>query len=371
MSLILLLGLALAAPGGFREALAAAEAAIARGDAAAAAAALDAAEAAAPTHGALLPAAEIGRIPFLRGAAAWRAGALDEALGHWRRTLAQVPTFTPDPAVLPDPEAQDAFYALVDEVRAFPEVATGLPGDLGGTLYFIDGRRLTAEDFVFEGRHFVQARCPDGRVVGDWHDFGRAPPYPALCTDGRFPGGAVAAAAAEAAAVAEAATRRAAEQEAAARADAERAAEQEAAAKQAAEAAARAEPPEPAPPEPAPPEPAEPVEAAGPVERDRGGSRRVAAWSLLGGGTALLGGGAAVSFLVVDPAFDAIADANAAPGSVTRAEADRLESRFGQGRAAALLLLGGGVAALGTGVVLGPIDAVWVAPGGVGLAGRW
>ena len=89
-----------------------------------------------------------------------------------------------------------------------------------------------------------------------------------------------------------------------------------------------------------------------------------------GGG--LVAGGAAVSWLVVEPAWAQADAANQDPGSITRDDALALATRFDAGRYTAIGLLAGGAVALGTGVVLGPLEArvTWV-PGQVGLTGRW
>ena len=57
---------------------------------------------------------------------------------------------------------------------------------------------------------------------------------------------------------------------------------------------------------------------------------------------------------------------------LTREDALALASRFDAGRYAAIGLLAGGAVALGTGVVIGPLEArvTWI-PGQMGLAGRW
>ncbi len=99
---------------------------------------------------------------------------------------------------------------------------------------------------------------------------------------------------------------------------------------------------------------------------------RALGWSLMAAGGGLVAGGAAVSWLVVEPAWAQADAANQDPGSITREDALALASRFDAGRYTAIGLLAGGAVALGTGVVLGPLEArvTWV-PGQVGLAGRW
>ncbi len=101
-------------------------------------------------------------------------------------------------------------------------------------------------------------------------------------------------------------------------------------------------------------------------------SSRALGWSLMAAGGGLVAGGAAVSWLVVEPAWAQADAANQDPGSITREDALALASRFDAGRYAAIGLLAGGAVALGTGVVIGPLEArvTWV-PGQMGLAGRW
>lgn len=334
---MILLGLAIAwaQATGFAEAMRAADAAMAAGDWTAARLAVEAARAAAPASPTLLPASEVGRLGFYRGAIEWRAGFKDRALDLWRATLAQVPAQPPIAAALPDPEGQDAFYALVAEVRGFKEVPTGLPADPGDTLLFIDGRRLGPEDFVFVGEHLLQARCPDHSVHGAWWTFGEPPAdWLAVCAGGTW-------------------------------APPVAAADQGEALRKPASTPASAT-------IPVGPAPAPVLPASTPPERapTPGLGRRVAGWSLVGSGALLLGGGAATNFLLVEPAWEEIAAANAAPGSVTREQAEALEGAFDRARLLTLVLLGAGTAAAGTGVALRPYRVeLYVAPGGVGLGG--
>ena len=93
---------------------------------------------------------------------------------------------------------------------------------------------------------------------------------------------------------------------------------------------------------------------------------------LLGAGGGLLASGAAVNFLVVNSAWADGEAANAHPGSVTPAEAQAIESKFNSGRVATIALFVGGLASVGTGVVLGPLHTtLTVSPLGVGLHGAW
>lgn len=172
----------------YGDALGAARAALAAKDWAAVRARLSEAEALAPKSGALLPSDAASAVPFLRGAAAWHQDRHDEAFDHWREAIVMAPTLQPDKAALPDPAAQDAFYALVGEVKARPEVLLGIPEDLEEGAIFVDGQKREAGDAVLEGRHLVQVRCPEGGVKGAWYTFGDPPPaYFTLCEGGSYP----------------------------------------------------------------------------------------------------------------------------------------------------------------------------------------
>lgn len=141
---------------------------------------LDAATAHAPTASALLLPADLASIPFLRGAVAWREGDPDEAFEHWRVAHATWPDFAPDPAVLPDPSAQDAYYALSGEIEGGEQIPVGPVGD--ELPVYVDGLARAEGDTVPAGRRFVQVRCADGHLAGQWYDFGAAPDaYAALC----------------------------------------------------------------------------------------------------------------------------------------------------------------------------------------------
>lgn len=322
--MLVALALAWGAENGFADAVRVAEEALAVGDYTAAGLALAAAREEAPRSPTLIPATELGKLSFYRGAIDWRTGSKDQALDEWRTTLSQVPGFQPLAAALPDPDGQDAFYALVAEVRGFREVATGLPADPGEALVYIDGRRLGPEDFVFAGEHFLQVRCADQSVHGGWWRFGHPPQdYLVVCAGGSW-GAAV----------------------------------------------ARNEEPRPRRGGRGPPQ-----EAAAEVERPPtppGLARRATGWTLLGTGALLLGGGAATNFLLVEPAWRAVDAANDPATYVARADATAMEARFDRARALTLVFFGAGTAFAGTGVALRPYQVeLYVAPGGVGVAGRF
>lgn len=291
-----------------------ARAAIKAKDWPAALAALAAAEAAAPKNPALISNPDIARIYFFRGVIeARKAGSLDPAMDWWRRALVIAPDYQPDSDVLPDSESQDVFYALAEETKGRNQVALNLPEDPGDALIFIDGKPREVGDSLFEGRHFVQIRCDTGDLVGAWHTLGTPPPdWLVLCSGGSYP----------------------------------------------------SEEPSGKPPKPTRP----PKER--PPREDKGGN--LGGVALMAGGAALLAGGLGTNFLLVNPAYDDIAAANANPGSVTEAEAQALESQFNTGRFLTIGLVALGAATASSGVVVTVVD--WqIRPtlGGVLLSTTW
>ena len=97
-----------------------------------------------------------------------------------------------------------------------------------------------------------------------------------------------------------------------------------------------------------------------------------AGWAMIGTGAAMLAGGTALNFLVVNPAWEEAQAANAAPSSVTADQATGILERFNTGRYATVGLIAGGAAIAGVGVFVGPLDArLVITPTGVGLTGRW
>ncbi len=103
----------------------------------------------------------------------------------------------------------------------------------------------------------------------------------------------------------------------------------------------------------------------------KGGSG-TAGWAMIGGGGAMIAGGFAINFLVVDPAWTEAQGVIEDPRTATRAEADAIVSRFNTGRYATIGLIAAGAATAGVGVFLGPLESKIVfTPSGVGLAGRW
>jgi outer membrane biosynthesis protein TonB len=392
---------------------------------------LDDAKDAAPQSAQLILSEDLSRMLFYRGVAEWYGGDRDKAaLDAWRATAVLNPAYQPDAAVLPETEAQDAFYAIVSEVKGYTEAQLNIPEDTGDSMLFIDGTRKEVGDTVRVGEHFVQLRCGEGNVVGAWYTYGVAPPdYTVLCSGGAYPGAKV-----RPVKKADKADKpdKAAAEVATDAGPAKPAEEKPAKEKPAPEKVAKEKAPEPAAAEKAPPEKAEkvakekppaekpektptekapvektaaekapvektaadkaPVEKA-PVEKtakaapekadkavpDKPASDKpvaksggVAGYALMGAGAALLGSGAAVNFLVVNSAWNDGQRAIEAPSTVSPAEAQALESRFNAGRWATIALLAGGAVSVGTGVVLGPLHTSWtLSPTGVGIHGTW
>jgi hypothetical protein len=135
----------------------------------------------------LVPATELGRVGMYRGMAAYLEDPEDDAaLEHWRAAF----TLSPDLQWEPSPdlgEGQAVFEAIRREVTSRPWLDPSpkvLPKD---TLLFIDGLPLSKVDEVVEGEHFVQARCPDGVIRGQWTDLGRRFSWADVCTGGPQP----------------------------------------------------------------------------------------------------------------------------------------------------------------------------------------
>ena len=346
---------------------------------------LDDAKTAAPQSAQLIMSEDLSRMLFYRGVAEWYGGDRDRAaLDAWRATAVLNPAYQPDAKVLPDTEAQDAFYAIVSEVKGYTEAQLNIPEDLGDSMLFIDGARKEVGDTVRTGEHFLQLRCGEGNVVGAWYTYGIAPPdYAVLCSGGVYPGAkvrptrkgetaagtkgsdtkspaeAVATPPAEVA-VAEsaAATKKPKNKEPVAKEPV--AAKETVAAKTAAPKVDKT---------PVVKEDAPPAEK---VPADKKSSSKVGGYALMGVGAAMLGTGAAVNFLVVNSAWDAGQRAIEAPATVSPAEAQAIESRFNTGKWTTIALLAGGAISVGTGVVLGPLHTTWtISPAGLGVHGIW
>ncbi len=152
--------------------------------------ALDEAKLLAPQSATLIQSGDLSRLLFYRGVAEWYGGDRDKgALDAWRAAAVLNPDYQPDASVLPESEAQDAFYAVSSEVKGYAESPLNVPEDTGDATLFIDGTRKEPGEAVHVGEHFVQVRCGEGNVVGSWYTYGVAPPdYLVLCTGGAYPG---------------------------------------------------------------------------------------------------------------------------------------------------------------------------------------
>lgn len=272
---------------------------------------LDQAEAAAPTSPTLVMQVDLARIPFYRGLIEYRVGDKDtKALNLWRDAIVLMPDFQPEKDVLPETDGQDVFYALAEEAKGSREqISLGLPEDPGDASIFVSGKPRESFDTIYTGRHFVQIRCAEGNVVGAWYTYGPPPPdYLVLCSGGSYPAPTVA-----------------------------------------------KEPKDGRKPR-LPKDPSAPKEGPNPM----------IGYATLGTGVAMLAGGTAVNFLVVNPAWSAAQEANEDPGSVSRSEADEIIGSFNTGRYATIGLIGVGALATGAGFVLTPMGTeLLLTPGGL------
>ena len=93
---------------------------------------------------------------------------------------------------------------------------------------------------------------------------------------------------------------------------------------------------------------------------------------LMSAGGGLILGGTAMNFTVVEPAYAAISEANAHPGTMTAEAATAWEGRFDIGRTSTIAMIGAGAAMVATGAVLQVVDAnVAILPNGLVVSGRW
>lgn len=323
MTLLFLVSSAFAQEADFASLMTTARQAILAKDWDAANAALKAAEAAAPASATLISNADLARITFYQGVVVYRTEGVDPAMAVWRKTLVIAGDFAPEKDVLPEADAQDVFYALAEEQRNKEQVALGLPEDPGDVMIFVDGRRYEPLDSVYLGQHFVQLRCAEGNLVGSWYTFGAPPPdWLAPCNGGSYPQPVV---------------------------DGKKPKEKK---------------------------PREPKEKKSGDDGDGGGAAGIV---LLGVGGAMVAGGVVTNFVMVNPAWEDIQAANEAPGSVSREDADAMESRFGTGRYVTLGLLGLGTTLAATGLVVTLVDDtaglpsvnLGFSPNGVLLSGSW
>ncbi len=92
--------------------------------------------------------------------------------------------------------------------------------------------------------------------------------------------------------------------------------------------------------------------------------------ALMGGGGGCLALGTGLYFAWVNPAYGAVADANADPASLNRVEADALTGRYNTARLVTAGLLGVGLAATAGGAVV-EFTHVSITPWGVSVGGSF
>lgn len=425
-------GVALAGP--VEDRLGEARAAIIAGDYKTALKALDAAQAAAPGAETVVSAKALARIWYYRGVVEHLQGdKKGRAMDHWRQALVFANDLSWETEVLKADDPETLFEALRSEVRSRQKVDIGAPEAVGLAKLYVDGSKVGAGDRVLSGQHLAQITCPDGKTYGVWTDFSKSVKWLALCPGGvdtsvvantapqddwgefgpsfgapadgsadmldvPFGGPEPAEPAEPAPATVEAPTEAAPAEPAAAEQPsepvvAEKPAEPAAAeqpVEQPSEPVVAEKPAEPAaveqpaekPAEPAVAEkpaekPAEPAAAETPKEevvaqtQPAARSGRGPGVFLMAGGGALLVGGVAANFALVNPTWAEIEAARADPMSITRSDADALTARFDTMRLVTLGLLGGGVALTGVGVLIdSPVTPV-LGPGQLGVSGRF
>jgi hypothetical protein len=376
---------------------------------------LDAAEKLAPGSTTPVQARDLARVFFYRGVAAWYTGDRDKgALEQWRKARVVFYDYEPEAEVLPETDAQDVYYALGSEVQQKSQVVLNLPEDAGDAVFFVSGKRPEAQDSVYVGTHFLQVRCDDGELRGAWYTFGDPPPdWLAPCKGGSWPTAPVdpkeaarqkKEAEKRAKEEAKAAEKRAKDEARAAAAAKAEAARSEAAAKAEAarsEAVAKAEAAKddakaddarapknpkgdvPKPESKAAPKPKADAPEAVATTTDEAPEtievplsdlrrKRMLGAGIAAAGTAMLAGGAAMNWLVVEPARAEAEKANANPGSLSREDALALLARYDNGRFTTMGLLAAGVVTVGTGIAVLPNGTRVVAtPTGLSLTGHW
>jgi hypothetical protein len=168
---MILFALALSAPAfaqdeapGYASILDEAKAAIVAKDYKGARALLTKAEGAAPANPALIQERDLARLPFYRGLIEWRDGDKDTAaLNFWRDAITLSADFQPELDVLPEPDGQDVYYALIGEVQGRESITLALPEDPGDSMIFVDGRRMEPFDAVLVAP--TSYRCAAARAT--------------------------------------------------------------------------------------------------------------------------------------------------------------------------------------------------------------
>jgi hypothetical protein len=265
---------------------------------------IEAADAAAISGERVVLARQAASLDFYRGVLHWQAQETDAAMDAWRRALIIDPTFAPDGELLGDMDALDLIEALRSETQQKEMRAPGLDEETPGVRVYISGQLMHSYDLLFAGRQLVQVLCPDGSLRGWWHVYGDAPDYAGACS---LPQPAYTAFALE---------------------DAGK-----------------------------PPKTSREPRESNPA---------LLGYGLVGSGALAIGVGVAVLQLQVKPAYTQVEAARAAPGSVTRAQADQLSADFNRARLISLGLVGVGGLAVGAGAA-----QLTVGPQGVSLTGEF
>ncbi|MBN1336759.1 MAG: hypothetical protein JXB39_12445 [Deltaproteobacteria bacterium] len=326
----------------------------------------------------------LARLWYLEGVAYWFGGQKDKALDPWRITFQTEIDYPWESEAFVDDDGEALFESLRRETRSRPSVSLDIPSNTGAARFYVSGHPVDTASRVVEGRHLVQAVCPDGSVQGKWWKYGKPPKYESFC-----PGGFGTAVAASPAAsqgevlfddfgnpIVAASAVRPDMQPAAGTKPAPAATKAPTPEKKpaATSTAAASTPSKQTPPKAEKPakdskKPASTAPAVASASGTSGGSN-LASTLLLGGGGVFLAGGAAANFLLVNPTWSEIQTARDKPGSITREEADALTGRFNTWRTVTVGLLGAGVAGLGAGVLLHDAH-VLVVPGGFLAQGRF
>ncbi len=286
---------------------------------------------------------------FYRGAVEYHSGDRSEAmLRDLRAALVIDLEYSFDREAIPDPETDDLFYALRSEVGQRPKYESGAREDAVDARIFVDGHLMTEYDYVRRGNHLVQVMCPNGKVETEWMEIDENVDLYKQCR-GKvvFSGGD--------------------DDPYAFVDDPEEEPKKEREPREKKEREPR-EKKEREPREKKEREPREKKERE-PLDID------VASIGLMGGGAALLVGGAAVNFLVVEPTFDDIEAARANPASLDRGSAESLTSTFDSSRYATMGLLVAGAGCATAGVLVNDRIGILAVPAeggcGVVITGRF
>ncbi len=124
------------------------------------------------------------RIWYYQGVAQWSLHQQDEAMDSWRQALLVDMEFAWETASMADTDAEAVFESLRREVRSRDTVDLGVPASTGATKIYVAGRAVSAGQRITEGRYLLQALCSDGVIYSRWWKFGKPPRYENLCPNG-------------------------------------------------------------------------------------------------------------------------------------------------------------------------------------------